>query len=445
MNNPSTGVRAGELDPIFNNGHVSLAHTGTDPLLQALQVTEDGGVLAWSRRAQGAGIDLTKFTRTGEFDPSFNEGSYLHLAFNARADHIHVRAADDFFVVGSRQDTLVVSRFKADGSADTEYGRQGRVEVDVTTLVSQRVSNRVGVARLSPRQDDPTLTPEEWLCGKQPRALPGLTGRTHSFVDGNQVYVVFHAWWGGYEKLLSVVLRLDEQGEVDTTFNGSGYAVVTLPGIEYNFTPHAVWQKTADGSGQVVLLLQEALPVGAPPASARFLVRLTPAGKLDYSFGGDGDDQGLVRVSIQDVESVYDLWTDALHGLKVIGLTAFNNELWAAVKGFTEDGKFDPTFNGGERLLTQVESGRGIWNGGAFYGEGEAARMVFSTSLLRPEYQIAAARLDLLGGLDMSFGSRGITAFKAEGSGFFANTQLLVLADTSIYLGYKGDIYRLLG
>lgn len=438
MANQNQLRRPGDLNPAFNGGKVTLDHTGNAAFVLRLEQTTDANLLVLSRSIDARGYFLSQFTPQGERDPSFADGAgFVHVVdpISQDRDRLHVLKNGSFFVTGgSNSELLSASRFHADGRLDSSYGEDGHAVVRVSELI---FDGRSG-ARIH--------TPEHKSA--QEKGLPPKTGNLISIADGDSLYLVFTVGWGAYDELLAVVVRLDNQGKLDWAFNGSGYVAVTLAGtlIPFNYAVEAALQTEGAGSSKLVILVKESLPFATPYEGQQFLLRYDAKGKQDPFFGGNGNDQGFVRIDKDDFYVVNALWVDENGALKVLGASVKDGiGLKAAIRGYTAEGQVDTSFNRGELLLKEIVPGYGNWHGGAFYGQGKEARMVLSTSVRTDVARIAVVRLVDDGNFDETFGEQGIAAFDAEDSGVLVLAQLQLLPNEDIILGFKNDIWWLLG
>lgn len=438
MANQNQSRRPGDLNPAFNGGKVTLDHTGNAAFVLSLEQTTDANLLVLSRSIGARGYFLSQFTPQGELDPSFADGAgFVHVEdpIYEDRDRLHLLENGSFLVTGgSDSELLSASRFHADGRLDSTYGKDGHAVVHVSELIFDGESG----ARIH--------TPEHKSA--QHKGLPPKTGNLISIADGDSLYLVLTVGWGGYDELLPVVVRLDNQGKLDRAFNGSGYVVLTLAGtlIPFNFAVAAALQTGGAGSSKLVILVKEALPFTNPDEGQQFLVRYDAEGKQDYSFGGNGNDQGLVRIDKYDFYVVNALWADENGALKVLGASVKDGiGLKGAISGYTAEGQVDTSFNRGELLLKEIVPGYGNWHGGAFYGQGREARMVLSTSVPKEVTRIGVVRLLDDGNFDETFGEQGIAAFDPADSGLLVLAQLQLLPNEDIILGFKNDIWWLQG
>ena len=438
MANQNPSRRPGDLNPAFNGGKVTLDHTGNEAFVLWLEQTADANLLVLSRSIGARGYFLSQFTPQGELDPSFANGAgFVNVLDPISQDRNRLHLLEDgaFLVTGgSNSELLSVSRFHADGRLDSTYGVDGHAVVRVSELTLDGRSGAI------------IHTPEHKSA--QEKGLPPKTGNSISIADGDSLYLVFTVGWGGWEELLTVVVRLDNQGKLDRAFNGSGYVAVTLAGtlIPFNYAVEAALQTEGAGSSKLVILVKESLPFATPYEGQQFLLRYDAKGKQDPFFGGNGNDQGFVRIDKDDFYVVNALWVDENGALKVLGASVKDGiGLKGAIRGYTAEGQVDTSFNRGELLLKEISPGYGNWQGGAFYGQGPEARMVLSTSLPADVMRIGAVRLLEDGNFDETFGEQGVAAFYPVESGVLVMVQLQLLANKDIILGFRNDIWWLLG
>lgn len=438
MNHQNSSNRAGSLNPEFGGGHVTLNHTGSDALLVAMEPTGDGGLLVLSKRPGVGGFFVSKFTPAGELDTGFATGKGFFQETNTGGGSgLHLLDEGRFLVTGGQGNDLLSRCYAADGSLYTPYGENGYARVPVTELV---VRDQRRAHWHWTQNDDTAVQDAQGLPGKS-------SGDVISLADRGAVYLVFNAWWGEYETLMAVVVRVDAEGKLDMAFNQTGYFVVTMAGtgVEYNFARRAALQPSInpDGSG-VVLLVYEALPREQPGGRA-YLLRVTAHG-VDFEFGKSSPLQGYVEAPGRDKFVDYDMWADD-ESFRIMGTSIRADVIPATVYGYTADGEVDRSFNNGAPLWTEFQPGTNVWNHGYFYGEDADRRMVFTTLLSSDGGQVAAVRLLANGEGDSSFGDNGFVTFPAQLSGWLASTSLRVTETPTkdVLIGFKEDIYWLLG
>ncbi|WP_226504757.1 hypothetical protein [Pseudomonas sp. MWU16-30317] len=431
--------RPGDLNPVFNNGKVTLDHTGADGYLVWLELTAQGNILVLSRRSGvQQGYYLSRFTPQGTLDTSFGatKGFFLFEdpVFPDR-DQFHQLDDGSFLVTGGgHADQLSITRFHAHGALDTAYGVGGHAIVRVSDLnIEGRKDPRILVS-----------SPDLGLTTDQQKRLPPKSATVYSAADSLGAYLVFTATWGDFEQLNAVVVRIDGSGELDRAFNKTGYVVETLAGsgITYNVARQAVLQ-TRGQQSELVILVQEALKIVDPLEGNYFMLRYDVTGQRHFDFGGCGNDQGLARIDWQDFFIVYSLWAGEDGALKVIGSTFDDENFIGAVRGYTDQGKQDLSFYGGQLLLTEIEPGYGNWHRGIFYTEKGETRMVLSGPIPSRRL-IGIARLLGDGQFDKNFGEDGKAAFDRS-AGPTTTSHIQLLSDKDIILGDRNDIWWLKG
>ncbi|WP_416424024.1 hypothetical protein RAM80_30055 [Pseudomonas sp. App30] len=431
--------QAGEVDPVFNNGSVDLSHTGPESSLMGITNTSDGGVLALSLEFNTEGYFVTKLTRSGQLDGTFGTGGFIHVVppINLEAWSIHALEDDSCLVMGTWTHTLLVSRFKSNGSLDTAYGIDGHAVVEVPDLIRIAGREAPSLAMPLPQQEPP---------GETAQRLPsrGLS-IVLSLLDGDRLYLIFTIGWELYHEQMTVALRLDAQGGVDTTFNGSGYVVVTLAGtgIEYNTSRLAFLQQQDLQPRQLVVAVQESIRDEGNSGDV-YMVRLNESGQQDFSFGAPHE-HGVVHITRAQLWSFYTAFTDQNGAIKLLGFAAIGDGAEPAIRGYTASGKVDTAFNAGETLLIPVSGGIPLWENGASLGVGADARMLLLTN--QSDSKKIVVRLLADGAFDTAFGAGGIVRLTSRfdkpvqvtGSSF------ILLPNGDSFVGAGIRLYRLLG
>ena len=235
----------GRLDPAFDgDGKASVRFSESTSARAAEAVLDAGGrvVVAgrlntpWSSTAVPLQMVLAAIAPDGQLDPSFGTGGWVAAFPGSGAGALTIDPAGRLVAAGSGPSAtgsnadFAVARFSADGVLDASFGNGGTVTADFGATGD--VAHAVGVD-----------------------------------ADGRIIL-------GGVSSNLFTVVRLTPDGAADTSFADGGRSLFG-PGIV-----HDLALDPAAGAGSVVLA-----------GSARYspgLVRLTPAGAPDPSFGGDG-------------------------------------------------------------------------------------------------------------------------------------------------------------
>ncbi|MEQ1861133.1 MAG: Calx-beta domain-containing protein [Chthoniobacteraceae bacterium] len=327
----------------------------------------------------------------GLFDPGFGGGDGiaqvqfevdgLHDDFNAvvrQADGklIAVGATADF---GSRfSPDIAVARFNADGSLDATFGTDGKVKLDFGGVYHSRE-----------------------------------TGYAVALDAGGNIVIAGSANVAATDVASTdfFVARLTSAGVLDTTFGGTGFVLT-----DFGSPTEEARGVAVQGDGMIVV----AGTSGGDIALARF----TPLGALDTGFdtdgkvttnAGGGGDQGRAV---------------ALQADGKIVVAGTNGADFVAVR-YTTAGALDAGF--GTAGIARVDLG----------GSGESANALGIDSLGRivlggtKFFDVAVARLDDAGALDVTFGTGGSLVYDA-GNNYGRGNALSVISDDSVVL--VGDI-----
>ncbi len=205
---------------------------------------------------------VARFTSNGALDKTFNRKGYATLDFQGHHDYASsvVAQPDGKIVAGGFSYTSgsgatfghyssVLARYNANGTLDSSFGSGGVVIANLPGSADDSINNL---------------------------ALDG-SGKIVAAAS-------FATTPGGSHQ--PMVVRYNSNGTLDTTFNGTGSAVIPTPSmpVSYGGVSIALY-KAADGSQKIV----EGLGAGSSNASADFgLAQLNADGTLDTSFGGTG-------------------------------------------------------------------------------------------------------------------------------------------------------------
>jgi uncharacterized delta-60 repeat protein len=315
-------------------------------------------------------LETRTLLTAGDLDPSFRgDGKLLseNVIYARAAYDVAVQNDGKVLVTGQRRvngsyeivrsTDLTVSRFNANGSADTTFGSVGTVITDLGgyengSRVLSQTDGRVVVGATSVASDS-TVTRAllRYLADGSPDASFGNGGvtRVPAGMSGSLADVALTP----DGKLLAVgrtaansftVMRFTAAGQPDATFSGDGVLALDIdPGADDYASAVAVLP-----DGRVVVA---GYSFRQDPTSYRgdiILARLTPSGDLDSTFDGDGK----ATVNLSRSESAVGLALDAA-GRPVV---AANTEEGPEVLRLTTAGALDPTFAGGDGVYT-LETG----------------------------------------------------------------------------------------
>ena len=192
---------------------------------------------------------------------------------------------------------------------------------------------------------------------------------------------------------ISVVLRYNLDGTLDTSFNGSG--VASLSGLVYGMA--------VQSDGKIVVAVDL-------PGNAAGVERLNTDGSLDASFGSGGI-VSLTPSSSKNFVSAHGIVVQSDGNIVLVGNVVGTATVWR----FTTSGKLDTTFGSGGSAAISVGSPRAVAMQNVTVN-GSAQPMIviagFSTVTLKGKShdELAVTRLTSSGRTDTSFGSAGLVA-----------------------------------
>lgn len=194
------------------------------------------------------------------------------------------------------------------------------------------------------------------------------------------------------------VVRLDRDGALDPSFGSGGKVTVDVGGG--SDTARAV---AVQSDGKILLAGSVARSGGAGQTFG--LVRLSPDGSLDAAFGAGGK---ITTSFGQDSDTAYALLVQADGAILVGGDSnqgSSTTGLDFALARYTSDGSLDATFGTGGKVLTALSSAGGRDSIYALTVEdvGGAPFIVAAGG----EGDFMAARYDMTGALDPTFGNAG--------------------------------------
>lgn len=343
-------------------------------------------------------------------DPGFGTGGLAGVNFAASVDSaraVAVQADGRLVLVGLSRQVLAnavysyvgVARVLANGAPDPDFGTAGQVSLL------------------------PGGTPAEPLAGGDGRAV---------LVQPDHKILVAGAWSpGGGVAGQIFVLRLDAGGALDPEFGTGGIVLLTVPGLIDPVADGLALQ--SDGS---------IIVVGSGDAVAGiagFVLRLTPGGILDGSFG----DAGVLAIPNPVLNGLE-------FGLRDVAVLAGDELLVAGggsdvyVARLTADGAFDPAFATGGSLSVDLETlltGGGASVDDVFgFAVQSTGRIVLAGVRRRPQAgQSIASLVRVLpnGSVDASFGTNGVLDIPSL-AGQGAALDVVALADDALVTAGSG-------
>jgi uncharacterized delta-60 repeat protein len=350
----------------------------------ALAIQQDGKLIAAGRSVQGRWyFALARFTATGTLDPTFGRRGKV-VGFESGSPYgvtaLELQRDGKLIATGhaslSAKDVFALARYTTRGLPDPRFGRAGRV---LTRFASRRgtgdTANAVAI------QSDGKLV---------------VTGNVSASAIAPERIAI---------------ARYQTNGELDPTFGSGGKVTVGLGVL-------ALGQAIAvQRDGKIVVAGWSVRSLDA--RQKILLLRLTARGTLDPSFGNRG--KVLADIASSNEANAVAVLPD---GRIVVGGTAGDD---FALLRFTPGGRLDPSFGSGGKVVTTfgVTKQRGC----ADCESRDSGDKAFSLAVqpdgkivlagatdvqgwLGPEtyccaFTVALARYDADGSLDSSFGTDG--------------------------------------
>ena len=357
----------GALDSSFGSGGKVRTDLGADDFAYGVVVQSDGKIVAAG--SSGAAVALARYSAAGRLDASFGRGGKLVTDLGEGddwADAVVVQAGGRIVAAGcsdceSEAGDFALVRYTADGRVDRRFGRRGVVRTD-----------------LGAGSDDQTGDAVRQADGKIVVVGSSDAGDTRDFA----------------------LVRYTADGAVDQSFGRRGIVLTDFDTYE-----DQAWAVAIQKDGKIVA----AGPSGTDehgPGHAFAVARYTSRGVLDASFGRGGK----VRTYVSRARNPSD-YADAVaiqaDGKIVVAGTSSGYDF--AVVRYTPGGKLDPSFGRGGKVLTDVQETSDFVTAVAIRKDGKI--VVVGSSEARDGSDLSEAfalvRYTTGGELDRSFGTGG--------------------------------------
>ncbi len=276
----------GTLDTTFAGTGISRTISSNARGINAIELQPDGKIVAAATSffgaagATGGDVTVLRYNADGSLDTTFGSGGIVTTDFGAQfeiASGLSLDSSGRIVVVGTSSDgsqqQMVVARYNSDGTLDSTFDTDGKLIVDVATF---EAANDVVI------DENGKILVAGW-------ATPGGPG--------------FHT-----------LLRINDDGSLDTSFDGDGIA-----------------QNAGAGNAQLrsVELLANGKIVAVGSNTETFVSRWNPDGSLDTTFGIDGKAQVSI---VSGAEAANDVLIQNDGRIAVVGVN-FNPDGDQAILG----------------------------------------------------------------------------------------------------------------
>lgn len=373
--------KAGELDLTF--GHNGAAFFNDVDYLFGLAMDRHENLYV-------AGIThdekfyVARVTRDGQSDKGFGGTGYVIGTFDngyrSQALTVDVDQQNRILITGNLYgggDGICAARFMSDGELDETFGDKGKLIIPPPPSVKRSKTN--------PPQTD--------QANSQCAVLTMMS-------DGK--YLLFSKFWSG----IPYLIRLEENGKLDETFNGNGY-------VEVSYGDNNLYPSSKG------VIQGERLILGAAahkdPLQFGLLAGYNLDGTLDRTFGKDG--YALLEEPADVGSEIWDLQQGDGQQIWAIGRTTppHTGSDLPPTRGFltrlSKDGHLDTTFNLGKPVLTPAGFSD-EWIAGALQNDGKI--VLVGTRFAADAGMLGRYKSD--GSLDADFGENGIRFFPSSGS-----------------------------
>ncbi|OAB52085.1 delta-60 repeat domain-containing protein [Pseudomonas thivervalensis] len=410
MSRSTHAVNAGTLDPTFAKGGVLKLPTPefTGYYIEAiLPLAENQLLIAVLLPGDPTPIGLAKVKEGGSIDMVFGGAGTGLVKFSLEDYDLDVRqlcglsdggwlVIGQYSPLGSGSGGVYVLRYFQDGWLDTFFGEGG------VRLLPYR-----GEARAGDREEGPApfgRRDRETSAGA-PRAsgAKGVSAVVQS--DGKIVLSSVVRLDSGPSQ--AAVFRLNPNGSIDDTFNGSGFAIIELPGIPYDRLNIYAVVVQADGK---VLVAGEYIQ-DSPPGGV-YVIRLDATGRLETSFNGG---VGAVTVAVPN-STLIDINAMALRASDgaIVAAGEIRRDRYSHGLMFvlTHGGFFDFAFNRGQPLLSSLVTDGQQWRHCAWQADGSiVVAGITGRGFVEEGTTALTARFRSDGSLDPTFNENGFVLF----------------------------------
>ena len=419
------------------------------PIVVDMQVTSDNRIIVIG--SSYTSLDntnawyflATKFNPDGSVDTNFGTDGVLNIAgYDLEESTYGARAAlqPDNQILVVAYNTVdfnsTVFRFDANGVLDPSFGNSGYADLDFGAANIRLLDN--GQFIVAGEYFDSTRLNDDGSVdatyGDGGYSQPDVVGDTHShaleILPSGQLQFVGRNYDGQFDDM--TVARVNADGSLDTTYGTNGFYTIDTGANETAFGlvidadgSSFVLGEWNDYSGQFV---------GGETVQDFAVAKLTPAGILDTSFGGDGFVTTGVVGSYAVGDSAFGVVEQADGKIIVGGSLNFQNQGDVALVRYLADGSVDTTY--GDRGVAIIDIGNEIGYEFDVTMQADGKVIVAGPTTIDFDNSFAVARVNTDGTLDNTFGTNGTAVVSANGN-IYA-TAVVVQNDGKIVIGGYG-------
>ncbi|WP_347927853.1 hypothetical protein [Pseudomonas helvetica] len=406
-----TARAAGDLDPEFGedkDGKVILRFPDArDTSGECIAEGPDGKIyVGGSVDAEGIDIihklGIACLHKNGTLNKAFGKDGYVVLRFGPMQD-THLRQIL-FLTVGGEPRILL-------SGIDTKRG-----EVVLARLhIDGRVDVRFGVKGLLTVKQPENLAKDLGL-GFTPQTTTSMDASGPCTVADGKIYVVMEVYMPIWIATVALLIRLNDDGSFDTTFNNIGYVAVT----------NQYW---GNSTIKDILVHNEKITVCGTLAGHGMVARLNDDGSFVHTFADNGFK--LLENPGPSLEKLVQYSKGA-----VLAVGWVSSPTQGVLVCLNDKGEFESEFNGGKVLLQSLEKHVMFLGVGLFDGKIIVSGRLFQDDKT-PEFLVV--RYLINGKLDTDFGhGKGWSSTRFEDHYTVANTMTLQKDGNVLVLGDWG-------
>jgi len=380
-----SAASAGAFDTTFGTGGKVTTNTGSGNSISGVAVQTDGKIIVVGTSGAGGTDDflVLRYNANGSLDTTFDADGIVRTDFAGGHDRAHdVGVQPDgkivvvgYTITGSLPFDTSVARYLPDGTLDTSFDGDGRA------LLSLGGTSQIGDS-----------------------------GECVAFQADGKIVI------GGGVVGDFLVLRLNQNGSLDTNFNGSGFVMTSI-------------STSGDVVRDIVIQPDGKIVAGGSDTNSLALARYNSNGTVDTTFGTNGI-----------VETNFDGYTQgtslavAPAGKLVAAGTAIPtgaSQYRFAVARYNGNGSLDTTFSSDGKVVTSINSLGSFAQDVTVQSDGKIIASGYEGDF--GQYNFSLVRYNTDGTLDESFGNLGIV--KADIQGNDALSASILVGDKLIATG----------
>ena len=390
----------GSLDSSFGAGGVvrtdfEASTPASSDVVNAVALQSDGRIVAAGSTtvSRDSDVAVTRYNTDGTLDPSFGTGGKVTTSLGTptdQAEAVAVQPDGKIVIAGHAGSGYVLARYDPDGTLDSAFGAGGEVGP------FSGAANDLRALALQPDGDIVAVGYSN--SGLGPGAGSGIS-----------------------------VLRFNPNGTPDMSF-GSGGVSYVLFAYNGQYSRDVGNALAVQPDGQIVVAGSDIAPGSSDQNFA--LIRLTPTGTLDSTFGTGGK---LTTSFGSSAEEATGMALQADGKIVAAGYSFLSGRNVVALARYNPDGTLDTTFGSGGQRTTPI---------GAFSAKATATTVQADNKIVVAGFasngsddDFALARYNPDGTLDSTFGTAGTTTTAIGTSDDHANAMLIATDGTILAAG----------